>query len=60
MLRVERPLTSDDVRDPLGNVEDEFRALASAEIADDEVWTLIDPEDDSVVDVHSGDDAVEE
>ncbi|MFT4922537.1 MAG: DNA-directed RNA polymerase subunit RPC12/RpoP [Haloarculaceae archaeon] len=60
LLRIERSLTSEDVREPLGTVEDEFRALASAEMADDEVWELIDPEDGSVVDVRTGDDTEDE
>jgi len=55
LLHIERPLTGDDVRDPLGTVEDEFAALASAEMADDEVWTLVDPEAGEVVATRSGD-----
>jgi rubredoxin len=59
VLRIEKPLSSDDVRDPLADVEDEFRARASAEMADDEVWLLLDPADDSVVDAQVGDDVVD-
>lgn len=58
LLRIEKS-PSDDVRDPLASVEDEFRARARAEMADDEVWLLIDPEDDSVVDARLGDDVKE-
>lgn len=56
VLRIEKPLTSDDVSEPFGDVVDEFNARASADMADDEVWMLIDPEDDSLVDVRAGDD----
>jgi DNA-directed RNA polymerase subunit RPC12/RpoP len=54
VLRVERPLTSDDVRDPIGDVEGEFRARASAEMDEDEVWTLLDPASGEVVDLMAG------
>ncbi|WP_340099153.1 hypothetical protein [Salinibaculum salinum] len=56
LLRIEKPLSDDDVRDPLASVEDEFRARARAEMADDEVWLLIDPDEDRVVDARLGDD----
>ena len=55
VLRIEKSLTSDDVRDPLGDVESEFRARASAEMDDDEVWLLLDPETGDLVDVVAGD-----
>jgi hypothetical protein len=55
ILRVERPLSDDDVRDPLATVEDEFRARARAEMGDDEVWLLIDPSEERVVDARVGD-----
>ncbi len=55
VLRIEKPLTSDDVRDPLGDVEGEFRARASADMEDDEVWLLIDPESGDLVDIVAGD-----
>ena len=54
VLRVERPLTSEDVRDPLADVFDEFRARASRDMADDEVWMLLDPADGSLVDIRAG------
>lgn len=54
ILRIERPLTSDDVRDPLGDVHDEFHARASADLSEDEVWMLIDPEDGSLVERRAG------
>lgn len=60
LLRIEKPLTSADVREPLGDVESEFRARASAEIADDEVWLLIDPEAGELVDVAAGDEAADD
>ncbi len=59
VLRIEKRLSSEDVRTPLATVEDEFRARASAEMADDEVWLLIDPDEDTVVDVEAGDDALD-
>jgi DNA-directed RNA polymerase subunit RPC12/RpoP len=59
VLRIEKPLGSNDVRDPLGDVEDEFRARASAEMADDEVWLLIDSEEGTVVDVEAGDETLD-
>jgi len=59
VLRIEKRLTSDDVTDPCSGVVDEFNARASADMADDEVWLLIDPEDDSLVDVRAGDDVTE-
>ena len=55
LLRIEKPLSSEEVRDPLGAVEDEFRARAASEMADDEVWLLLDPADGSLVDVLAGD-----
>jgi hypothetical protein len=59
VLRIEKPLDGSDVRTPLATVEDEFRARARAEMADDEVWLLIDPADDSVVDARVGDDVAD-
>lgn len=55
VMRIEKPLSSDDVRDPLGDVQSEFRARASSGMAADELWLLIDPDDGSVVDVMAGD-----
>ncbi|MFC7133762.1 MULTISPECIES: DUF5795 family protein [Salinibaculum] len=60
VVRTERPLSSEDVRDPLGDVVDEFRARASAEMADDEVWLLIDPEDETLVDAQVGENVNDE
>jgi len=54
VLRIEKPLTSEDVRDPINDVEDEFRALASSMMNTDEVWTLLDPEAGEVVEVLRG------
>jgi len=55
VLRREKPLSREDVRSTLVDVTDEFRARASAEMDDDEVWLLIDPEDGTLVDVEAGD-----
>jgi hypothetical protein len=60
VLRKESTLSSADVRSSLADVVDEFRTRASAEMADDEVWMLVDPEDGSLVDVCAGDDANDE
>lgn len=54
LIRRLKPLTTEDVRDPLGDVEGEFRARASAEMDPDEVWMLVDPEDEELVDVIYG------
>lgn len=54
LMRVEKPLTSSDVRDSATTVEDEFRARA-ANIDDDELWLLIDPDTDEIVDAVVGD-----
>ena len=59
ILRIEKPLADEDVRRPLATVEDEFRARARAEMSDDEVWLLIDPEADTVVDARVGEDVEE-
>jgi hypothetical protein len=59
VLRIEKPLTGDDVSKLSGDIVEEFNARASADMADDEVWLLIDPEDDSLVDVRAGDDVTE-
>ena len=56
ILRIERPLDDSDVRTPLATVEDEFRARARADMNDDEVWVLIDPDAETVVDARIGDD----
>ena len=55
VMRIEKPLSSEDVRDPLGDVQSEFRARASAQMTPDELWLLIDPDEGSVVDVMAGD-----
>lgn len=54
LVRRLKPITSEDVRDPLGDVEGEFRARASAEMDPDEVWMLVDPTDEELVDVVYG------
>lgn len=54
LIRKLKPLGTDDVRDPLGDVEGEFRARASAEMDPDEVWMLVDPESEKLVDVIFG------
>ena len=54
LMRVEKPLTSGDIRDSAATVEDEFRARA-ANMDDDELWLLIDPETEEIVDAAVGD-----
>lgn len=54
LIRKLEPITTEDVRDPLGDVESEFRARASAEMGPDEVWMLVDPDGEDLVDVVYG------
>lgn len=54
LIRKLVPLSTADVRDPLGDVADEFRARAAAEMGGDEVWMLVDPESGEVVEVLYG------
>jgi len=54
LIRRLKPLSTADVRDPLGDVEGEFRARASAEMDADEVWMLVDPDSEELVDVIYG------
>jgi len=54
LIRKLKPLTTEDVRDPLGDVEGEFRARASADMDADEVWMLVDPADEELLDVVYG------
>jgi rubredoxin len=54
VMRVEKPLTSSDIRDSATTVEDEFRTRA-ANMSEDELWLLIDPETDEIVDAVVGD-----
>ncbi|MXR51348.1 hypothetical protein GRX03_06975 [Halovenus sp. WSH3] len=58
LMRIEKPLASSDIRPPATSVEEEFRARAD-DIADDELWLLIDPETDEIVDAVVGDDVSE-
>jgi len=58
LMRVEKPLSRRDVRDSLSDIESEFRARA-ANMDDDELWLLIDPETEEVVDAVVGDDVSE-
>lgn len=53
LMRVERPISTDEIRSSLSTIEDEFRARAS-DPAPEELWLLIDPEDGSVVDLVAG------
>lgn len=55
LLRIEKPLSADDVRDSVADVREEFRARASESMAPDELWLLIDREEDVVVDLLAGD-----
>jgi len=54
LIRKLKAITTEDVRDPLGNVEGEFSARATAEMDADEVWMLVDPDDEELVDVVCG------
>lgn len=54
LIRRLKPLSTADVRDPLGDVEGEFRARATAEMDADEVWMLVDPDSEELVDVVYG------
>lgn len=54
LLRVEKPISSSDIRSSAANVEEEFRERARG-MDEDELWLLIDPEDDSIVDAVVGD-----
>jgi rubredoxin len=60
VVRVEKPLTTDDIRREFSDVNEEFRARAAETIADEEVWMLIDPDDDSLVDIVTAEDDTEE
>lgn len=53
-IRVEKPLKSSDIRDSAASVEEEFRARAG-NIDADELWLLIDPETEEIVDAVVGD-----
>jgi hypothetical protein len=55
VLRIEKPLTRADISEPFDDIEDEFRARARDGITEEEVWLLIDPEEDAVVDFVAGD-----
>ncbi|WP_436901281.1 DUF5795 family protein [Halovenus halobia] len=55
LIRVEKPLTASDTRTPSTSVTEEFRARASGS-SSDELWLLIDPDSDEVVDAVVGDD----
>jgi len=54
LIRKLKPITTEDVRDRLGNVEGEFSARATAEMDADEVWMLVDPDDEELVEVVCG------
>lgn len=54
LIRKLKPITTGDVRDPLGDVEGKFCARASADMDPDEVWMLVDPEDGELIDVIDG------
>lgn len=56
VLRIEKSLSSDDVTDPFGDVVDEFHSRASDQMDSDEVWFLIDPETEELVDIRAGED----
>ena len=58
LLRVEKPLSSGDIRRSATTVEEEFRARAR-NMDEDELWLLIDPEDGDIVDAVVGDEVSE-
>lgn len=51
ILRVEKPLTTGEIRREFVDIEEEFRARAAENMSGEEVWMLIDPDDDSLVDI---------
>lgn len=53
IMRVEKPISTDEVRSSLSSIEEEFQARA-AEPASDELWLLIDPDDGTIVDLVAG------
>lgn len=55
VLRIEKPLTSSDIRTAASTVEEEFQARAAGH-ADDELWLLIDSDTDEIVDAIVGED----
>lgn len=54
LLRIEKPLSTDDTRDPEATVREEFRARARDSMATDELWLLIDRTEGVVVDLLAG------
>ncbi len=58
LMRVEKPLSRRDVRESLQDIESEFRARA-ANMDEDELWLLIDPETEEVVDAVVGEEVSE-
>jgi uncharacterized Zn finger protein len=55
LMRVEKPIKRSDVRESLSDIESEFRERAKG-MNEDELWLLIDPETDEVVDAVVGED----
>jgi len=53
ILRIEKPLTSDDVPNPRGSIADEFGRRARENATEKEVWSVVDPEDGSLVDLYA-------
>lgn len=53
LMRVEKPLSRRDVRESLPDIAAEFRERAK-HMDDDELWLLIDPETEEVVDAVVG------
>lgn len=54
LMRVEKPLSSSNIRESATSVEEEFRARA-ANMDEDELWLLIDPDTEEIVDAVVGD-----
>jgi Zn ribbon nucleic-acid-binding protein len=53
VLRIEKPLTSDDVSDPRDSIAEEFRRRARENASGEEVWSLVDTDDGSLVDLYA-------
>lgn len=55
LMRVEKPISRRDVRNSLSDIPSEFRERAK-HMDEDELWLLIDPETEEVIDAVVGDD----
>ncbi len=59
IMRVEKPISRRDVRKSLSGIQAEFRERAK-HMDDDELWLLIDPETEEVVDAVIGEEVSDE